>query len=519
MSLGIYFGPKFITVVETRGKKIVRNIHMPQPQVSSIGSEEKVSEDIKLVALFKDELRRAGISAKEAAVCLSGKDLIVRAFDLPALPARELRNAALFEAKKYIPFKVEDLFADSQIRMDRERKNQVLFVGIKKTTFEKYLSVLGQLNIKVSAVEYSAFSLLRFFQIAKSAYKDIAALISADLDEEDEINFTVTDRGVPLFSRDITLGEKAAPASVDAEAAASGIEKLKTDLRVSFDFYSRKFPSKKINRAVVVINNHFRPDLEAFFKEMGLRVNFVDPAKYMGGLSSLSLIKGYSASLYKAVRTDLRIDLVAVKAKAEKGAGRKAGKFDLAALLASLKLDFRLVFLAVLVCCAVFGLGLYRIAPVKKELAGVISGRPQVRGVNPEASYEEVNKIDSAYKAKLASADELIKKQMYLTEPFDVIPRLVPEAMWLEDFSFRREKTKEGPKGGQLLELTLKAQVYLGDSNKEFEAANKFVADLKNSPGFSKYFNQIEIVSMDVNESAKIKFTQFVVSCHSIKTK
>ena len=113
-SLGIYFGPKVISLVETKGRRLINDIQIPQTTIFEGELEEKVPAEVKLIgiiALFKEELRKNKIEAKEATLCLSGKDLVVRTFEIPMLPREELKSAINFEVKKYIPFRVEDLIS------------------------------------------------------------------------------------------------------------------------------------------------------------------------------------------------------------------------------------------------------------------------------------------------------------------------------------------------------------------------------------------------------------------------
>jgi len=162
-SLGIYFGPSFINIVESKGRVPINNIRVPRSAIlKGEGLDDKMPEAVKIATYIKEELKKNRIEAQEAIVCLSGRDLIIRNFEMPLLPRQELYNAINFEVKKYIPFKIEDLVSDFQIYTDKTgRKNYVLFVGIKKDTMEKYSSIFQQLGIRIAAVEYSAFSTLR----------------------------------------------------------------------------------------------------------------------------------------------------------------------------------------------------------------------------------------------------------------------------------------------------------------------------------------------------------------------
>ena len=231
-SLGIYFGPKTITIVEANGKRLINNIRISQSAISSGDLEEKVPPELKTVTLFKDQLGKAKIEATEATVSLSGKDLIIRTFDLPTLPREELNSAINFEVRKYIPFKVEDLISDFQVKkIDRyKRKSLVLFVGIKKETLDNYISMLSQLDLKIDSIEYSAFSVLRLLKLANVRDKGVVGMLNIDLMEEDEVNFMVLEDGFPLFSRDITLVSAPPQVTKTEEPSFSiALEKLKKE--------------------------------------------------------------------------------------------------------------------------------------------------------------------------------------------------------------------------------------------------------------------------------------------------
>ena len=177
--LGIYFGPQGISIVETKLKQPLNNIYIPKSEISPAElSEEKVPEEIKIITLLKNELIRLGIESKEATLILPGKDLIIRTFEMPILSQEELLSAVNFEAKKYLPFKIEELFSDCQWKLDKAaKKNLVLFVGIKKETLDRYLSILDEIGLKAKSIEYSAFSILRIAKLAGIELEDIDLII------------------------------------------------------------------------------------------------------------------------------------------------------------------------------------------------------------------------------------------------------------------------------------------------------------------------------------------------------
>lgn len=511
-SFSIYLGPKVISIVEAKGKKIVHRLQIAQSTISSGDLEDKVPSDVKLIALLKDELRKNNINieVKDATLCLSGRDLIVRNFEIPMMPREELQSAVNFEAKKYIPFKVEDLITDCQIGYDKsERTNLILFIGIKKDVIERYISLLQQLGIKLSAIEYSAFSLIRCLKLNNLSDSGIVGVLGADLQEEDEVNFSVLENGFPLFSRDIGLGSRPEAAQALTGADINTIlEKLKTELRVSLDYYHRKFPNKNIKKIFFLSGEGYRSELETFIAEIGLPAQFIDLSALLAKdeAFSLSLIKAYSASLAKMIKTRIKVNLLAAKEK-QAASKEKLEKIEGVSILEGIKIDFRFVALGVLICLASFGIGAYRIQPIKQELNKLMQVRPGLALVNAGATYAELTLIEEEYQKKLQGLEALIKKQVYYTEPLDAIPRAMPKGLWLNNLTSNEVEPGK-------VQLTMEGMVYLADSEKEFEALNDFLANLKATEGFSKYFTNINIVTINSQLfKQKITVTSFLVAC------
>jgi len=510
--LGIYFGPKIISIVQSKGRKLANNTEISQSAMATSAGdlEEKVPAEVKtieIIALFKDELRRNRIEAREATLCLSGKDLIIRTFEMPIMPKEEMQSAINFEVKKYIPFKAEELVSDFQVEIDRAKHSSlVLYMGIKKETLDRYLSILSQLNLKVNAVEYSAFSMLRYLSLSKVGSGNVVALVGIDSENKDEANFIVTENGFPLFSRDISLSGGPEDLSNIAEVVpGESLEKLKTEIRVSLDYYHRKFPQKEIKKIFLFASEEQQMELKAFFAEIGVSVQFADLSSFAGKPIpySLNFVKGFSASLRNAIRTNIRLDLLSVKSKVIKEKAVVAQ--DAGALLQGLKVDFRVIILSLLICIAPFGIGIYQAQPINSEIRNIVEIRPQVKNLGSQNNYEELKRIDSEYKGKLAVLDNLVQKQVYATELLDAIPRLMPKGIWLKGFLLSRRDNR--------LDLNLEGMAYLEDSNQELEVVNSFVSNLKNSKVISKAFKEISVTSLDRREMEKVSVTSFFISC------
>jgi len=512
-SLGIYFGIKDINLVEANGNKIINNIRLPHPKLEVSELEEKVPTDVKIMALLKDAFRSYRINAGDATFCISGQDLVIRTFEIPMLPQSELRNGVNFEAKKYIPFKLEDLDYDFQLLFNKKNKTSlVLFVGIKKEILANYISFAKQLNLKINALEYSAFSVLRFLKLSGLSDKGVMASLCFDLNNEDEANFTVYENGFSLFSRDFDFAGE--PAGFEQTAESDLLQKqdkLKNEIRISFDYYNRKFPDKEVKNIFVVSDKESHQGLKSFFAESSIPVKLVDTQKALGktvGYSSV-LVKSFAAALFKSAPLKIKINLVGSRLKAARAAAAAGNPL---ALLEDVKIDFKYLFLGVILCIAVFAQGLMRTQAMQQKLESIKNERVKIGSVPASDNFTDLTGVSSKYRKKIQALDDLVKNQMYATPLLSSIPRALPKGVWLESFSLTQ--TKDVP-----LEFVLNGQVYLRDGDQEFESVNILLANLKKDPVFSKYFNEIAISFIDRKSVEGRNIAVFKITCKNFAEK
>jgi len=379
-------------------------------------------------------------------------------------------------------------------------------MGIKKETFAKYSSVFNQLNIRLRSIEYAGFSVLKLLKLSGVKGSGVVGVICADSQGKDEINFTVLENGFPLFTRDISLSGAADDLEKGEGAEAEGsLDKLKSEFRVSMDYYRRKFPTKNIKNMVIICGQDWRLDIETYLSELGLPNKFIDIAKVIGRsvIYSSSLAKSYSAAIFKAVNTRVSLDLIGSKAKAEKVS---SGQIEALSLLKGLKIDVRFILLGVFMCAGVFAYGIIKRNPFEQELSVTLRERIQVSGVPADSGLESLELLTYKYNNTLKNLEDLIKNQLYVTETVNIVPRVLPQGLWLTRFFF-----SSNTEGGY--ELTIEGLSYLGDNDKEFQAVNSFLKSLNASSVFTKYFKNISIVSIDRKEFAREQVTQFVILC------
>lgn len=510
-SLGIYFGTKDINLVETAGNKILNNVRLAHPKLEVFELEEKVPADVKIIALLKDAFRTNHINASEATFCISGQDLVIRTFEIPLLPRSELKGAVSFEAKKYIPFKLEDLDYDFQLFFNKKNKTSlVLFVGIKKEILANYISFAKQLNLKINALEYSAFSVLRFLKLSGLSDAGVIASFCFDANNEDEANFTVFENGFSLFTRDFDFTQESTGFE---QAVKSDLiqrqDKLKKEIKISFDYYNRKFPDKEVKTIYVVSDKESHSAIKSFFAESSISVKFVETQKVLGKANSYSsiLVKGMAAALFKSAPLKIKINLISSRLKvAQVATGSPL------ALLEGIKLDFKYIFLGAAVCIAVFIYGLMGTQAKQQELTVIQNKRVKINTVPATDNIEGLSSISFKYKKKIAVLDNLVKNQMYITPLLSTIPRALPKGVWLESFDLSQNKDMP-------MELVLNGGVCLDDGEQEFESVNIFLTNLKKDPVFSKYFKEISIGFIDRRNTENKNTAVFRIICKNLPEK
>jgi hypothetical protein len=506
-AVGIYFGPRNISLVEADGKRITAIIQFAPPVAADSSFDDKASEDLKTGQMLRDEIKKAQLESRSANVVIPGKDFIIRTFHMPVLAQNEMSTAVRFEAKKYIPFKVEELVADYRVIYDKSnRKNLVLFVGIKKQILDKYIGLLTLANIKADSVEYAGFSAIRLLQQANIREKDTVAVVYADPVEDDEVNFVVLEDGFPLFSRDIILSGYAEEGSVKVEklALADRIEKLKVEVRVSLDYYLRKFPAKNIKKIIFVAPPEYRVELDAFVKERTLVSRFVELGSLVdkSGVFSLGFYKAYAGSLTKMVVPKIKLDLLSVT-MAPKTAFR--AKSSPAFSLEQFKFRFKYLVWGACICGAAYGWGFYKRMPAVRDRDMMIGMQPRVAAVKVDASLEEVIAKNTEYIEKIRNIDSHVRTRLLLTTELDVIPQVIPKGVWLKDFSFRQDKKSS--------DFIMTGWAYLQDRNKELEAVNSFATNLKENQKFSSVFKEINLTSVVEGQVKNTAVTSFIIIC------
>lgn len=149
----------------------------------SIGQVARLSED-KLIEMFKNLFKEAGVNAKNGAVSVSLKNSFLTMVKLPKAKGKAMEEVVKYEARKYIPVSPEEIEMDWWILPPVEKKRteedddeaveeeeeekiktremvDVLLVAVNKEILKKYRGIVSQAGLKSVRFEIEIFSILR----------------------------------------------------------------------------------------------------------------------------------------------------------------------------------------------------------------------------------------------------------------------------------------------------------------------------------------------------------------------
>src|SRR6266705_2475566 len=144
------------------------------------------------------------VKTKNVATAVSGHSVIVKRVTLPMMTEEELYDRSQSEASQHIPFDIADVNLDHQLLESVDAQLDVLLVAVKKDKILNHTNVLAQSGKNSTVVDIDAFALQNSYEVnyEPDAGQTVALLnIGASV-----MNINIVRGGVPLFTRDVSVG-------------------------------------------------------------------------------------------------------------------------------------------------------------------------------------------------------------------------------------------------------------------------------------------------------------------------
>lgn len=243
--------------------KIVKLKHTKEDNIELCDYFIEKAAPTEIVRIIKEKIQP--FSLKKVNISVSGAQVIIRNANFPKMELAELKQALKFEAQKYIPFSVEDVFLDCHILKDDlpDNKMLVLIAAVKKDFLNQKLKFWQDTGVPVNLIDIDSLAALNAFNFnyiddEKIKHKAVALLNIGSA----QSNLNIVEDGSPKLNRDINIAGnnitskisellkidlkhaeslKEKPPADKSEkinlAFESALTNLATEVRVSFDYY------------------------------------------------------------------------------------------------------------------------------------------------------------------------------------------------------------------------------------------------------------------------------------------
>ena len=498
---GLYVGARAVYVAQlARTFTGPRLLKFGKTEIQAQAQADESTKKQAKISAVRRVLQENNITVKNVVTALPGKDTLIRYFQMPKIPKSEWETAIKFEAKKYIPFKLEELMWDFHVVLPKakEAKMDVTFVGVKREVAQKYLSLLEQAGLQASVLESAPFSLLRLFASGKQLVKaKPTAIVDVDYGMAD---INIVKNRICYLTRDVSL-------PLEEEVI---FDSLLNEIRMSLDYYEKIFPAELIGKILLCGETDLKDWDRRLAEELKVPVEKGDLAKavkFEKTLPSLNMAIAVGLGLRRIAGAVTEINLYQVrKAKPEVITTKEAFRFTPLVRQAVINA-------VILSCIGLLALHLvmyWRTSQEKKKLEHVISLRPKMELPISDFSYPRSEEIKKELENRLASLNLIIDRRVFWTNKLNELPKMLPPGLWLTDLSFTDKLFGENKVDRSLV---LKGVSLHEDPVREIGIITRFVSNLKENLIFSRGFKEIKLDSMQGAEVKKRAVKNFIISC------
>ncbi len=540
-TVGIYIGPKTVQIAQLKAVagriQLINFVHVDifeEKQVEGTDKNELVINALrKAVNKSKIDLRRVN------SVLMPGM-VLLRYFQMPRISPEEMEEAVRFEARKYIPFKLEEAVTGFYILKDDQesRKLGILSLVTKEESIRHHLTILHKVGINPSAVETASFALLRLLEYSQEIDKQNSNVVLYIYAQR--INIIILKNGIPFFVRDISLAKK--EEWIDDETAeflmggkissadsrVVTLENMISELRISLEYYKKELGKELVSKIILCGELEDFDDLDVIMdaakdqpdsscplavylqKQFDLPVSTIDPLKNIISPKTRPLPYTFpmlavtiGAGMRNLSKSTVEIDLFRARKKTSLKTKVFMGKMIIAGL-GTLVIGFVVLFI-------VFSIFINR---EKNLLEQEKRNRPKFMDLS-HFSDDKLKKGEQEIIKRLDIYNKMVVNRFVLTDKLSVFPKATLEGIWLSriDFSVIFSSDKVAFLGNYALRI--EGKVFSEQKGVEIEMVNAFAERLKTDDMFFEGFRVIKTGSVIRDDFQGVPVMSFKLNCYS----
>jgi type IV pilus assembly protein PilM len=298
----------------------------------------KENEFIKVLQDFISKNKE--IKTKNVIVSLPEEKSYIQIIRMPKMSLEDLKTAVIFEAEKYIPMAIEEVYLDFEIvENDKEKDHMdILIAALPKTTVDPYFSSLKKAGLNPTALEIESLAVSR--TLLNNEERPVAPTLLVDFGEN-KTSFILYSNNAVLFTSSFVISSAKITDDVARvlEVSSPKAEKIKIEkgIKDSQDPKVKKIILKELEKLAYQIERHsdyytnhdFKEDnkkskgkiervvitgggsrlnglIEYLIKETGLKIELGDPCKVLEKKGcKIDSCFSYSTALGLALREEL----------------------------------------------------------------------------------------------------------------------------------------------------------------------------------------------------------------------
>ena len=215
------FGRKKTTVALDIGSGLIKLVQIShgtgEPVLTKVATTQVVDDaivegEVMDKGIVADAIRglmaSSGIKTKQVVTAVGGRDVIIKKIAMDRMKEAEAREVIRWEAEQHVPFDMDNVELDFQI-LDPEADGlqmTVLLVAAKRELVETKLALLRDVGLEPSLIDVDAFALHNAFEVNHpDAMRGVVGLVNIG---HETTNVNILDDGVPVLTRDISIGTR-----------------------------------------------------------------------------------------------------------------------------------------------------------------------------------------------------------------------------------------------------------------------------------------------------------------------
>jgi type IV pilus assembly protein PilM len=197
-----------VAVIDHSGREPELTRVTVMPLLADAIVEGEVMDPGIVAEAIRGALANAGVKTKAVVTGVGGRDVIIKKIQIERVKEQQARELMRWEAEHHVPFDMESVELDFQI-LDPDAgglEMSVLLVAAKRELIESKVRVLTDAGLEPGIVDVEAFALHNAFEVNHpNAMNGVVGLVNIG---HDVTNINILDDGVPLLTRDLTVGTR-----------------------------------------------------------------------------------------------------------------------------------------------------------------------------------------------------------------------------------------------------------------------------------------------------------------------